>query len=235
MPPAVSRAPNGAADRSVAMHCSALSGRPSSLVIGLVGDECELVAKIREVLVGSGLSSLEASQSVEGLLGVRSRLSAAVLLLGVDEVSNREKVAAARSVLSPVPLIGVWGKLHQDEERGAFRLALDGIILSEHLERALVPAVFAIGAGLACVPQALRAELNRENLSSRERQILGMVVMGSTNSEIAARLFLAESTVKSHLSSAYTKLGVRSRKDATALILDSSVGFDRGILAISAA
>ena len=44
--------------------------------------------------------------------------------------------------------------------------------------------------------------------------------MGFTNSEIGARMFLAESTVKSHLSSSYSKLGVRSRSEAVSLLLD---------------
>jgi predicted transcriptional regulator len=52
------------------------------------------------------------------------------------------------------------------------------------------------------------------------------------NSQIAERLFLSESTVKSHLSSAFGKLGVRSRNEAVNLILDSERGLGMGILAL---
>ena len=48
-----------------------------------------------------------------------------------------------------------------------------------------------------------------------------MVVMGMSNKAIAGKLFLAESTVKCHLSSAFSKLGVRSRNEAADLILHS--------------
>jgi DNA-binding NarL/FixJ family response regulator len=50
-----------------------------------------------------------------------------------------------------------------------------------------------------------------------------------TNSQIASELFLAESTVKSHLSSAFAKLGVSSRSEAVAVILDPERGPGLGI------
>jgi len=56
-------------------------------------------------------------------------------------------------------------------------------------------------------------------------------VMGYMNSQIAERLFLAESTVKSHLSSAFGKLGVHSRNEAVSLILDPERGLATSILA----
>ena len=65
------------------------------------------------------------------------------------------------------------------------------------------------------------------------KQILGMVVLGFSNAEIAAKLYVSESTVKSHLSSAFATIGVRTRKQAAALILDPGSGFGTGILAIT--
>jgi DNA-binding NarL/FixJ family response regulator len=58
-------------------------------------------------------------------------------------------------------------------------------------------------------------------------------VLGFTNREIADKLYLAESTVKTHLSSAFTKLDARSRSEAVARILDPESGYGVGILAIA--
>jgi DNA-binding NarL/FixJ family response regulator len=85
------------------------------------------------------------------------------------------------------------------------------------------------------VPRSLGLHIARPALSYRERQILGLVVLGFTNGDIAGRLHLAESTVKSHLSSAFAKLGVSSRREAAAMISDADGGLGPGILAISVA
>jgi DNA-binding NarL/FixJ family response regulator len=122
-------------------------------------------------------------------------------------------------------------------DRRAMRLALaagaDGFVLDDELEASLPAAVRGVCSGQLSLPRVARDIVARPSLSTREKQILGMVVLGFSNGEIAAQLFLAESTVKSHLSSAFSKLGVRSRNEATAMILDPDSGLGTGILAIS--
>jgi DNA-binding NarL/FixJ family response regulator len=56
------------------------------------------------------------------------------------------------------------------------------------------------------------------------------VVQGFTNGQIAHRLCVAESTVKTHLSSAFSKLDVGSRAEAAALVLDPEEGYGLGVL-----
>jgi DNA-binding NarL/FixJ family response regulator len=55
-------------------------------------------------------------------------------------------------------------------------------------------------------------------LSHRQREILGLVAEGRSNAQIAAHLYLSESTIKQHLRAAYKALGVRNRGEAAQLI-----------------
>jgi DNA-binding NarL/FixJ family response regulator len=114
--------------------------------------------------------------------------------------------------------------------RRAVRAGAQSLVLEDQLEGALVPAVHAVAAGLSVVPAVLRDGADSLNFSHREREVLALAISGRTNSEIATTLFLAESTVKSHLSSAYRKLGAASRKDAASLILDPDEGLGELVL-----
>ena len=125
---------------------------------------------------------------------------------------------AARRIVVVSPLCGSLGA------RRAVRAGATSLVLEHELDAALVPAVRAVAAGLTAVPSVLQNDMDGLAFSHRERQVLRLAIDGSTNREIATTLFLAESTVKSHLSSAYRKLGAAGRKDAAAMILDPDEG-----------
>jgi DNA-binding NarL/FixJ family response regulator len=143
-------------------------------------------------------------------------------------------VRALRTQLSEETLIVVVGS---DDRRGAVQGALGAgagaFVTLDLLDEAFVPSLAAALVGQLVVPSGRTRRLQALVLSAREKQVLALVVMGMTNAEIAGKLYLAESTVKSHLSSAFGKLGVRSRNEAAAIILDPHLGLGLGILAIS--
>ena len=87
-------------------------------------------------------------------------------------------------------------------------------------------------AGQVSLPRELHRCAVRPAFSHREKQVLALVVRGLGNRQIAARLFLSESTVKSHLASAFQKLGVRSRKEAATVLLDPDEGLGASILSV---
>lgn len=129
------------------------------------------------------------------------------------------------------PVVIVCEAVRPGELRLALAAGVSGIVPEEHLTT-LGPCLAAVRAGQVCVPMQHSRQIEPAALSAREKQILGLVVMGYMNSQIAEQLFVAESTVKSHLSSAFGKLGVRSRNEAVDLILDPERGLGMGILSL---
>jgi ATP/maltotriose-dependent transcriptional regulator MalT len=61
------------------------------------------------------------------------------------------------------------------------------------------------------------------DLTTRERQVLGLLAAGLSNAEIAGRLVISQATVKTHVRAIYDKLGVHSRSAATRFALDHSL------------
>jgi DNA-binding NarL/FixJ family response regulator len=106
------------------------------------------------------------------------------------------------------------------------------VVARSQVPTALGASIDAIRAGQVVFPAAAVASV-RPVFTVREKQVLGMVVLGFSNAEISQKLFVAESTVKSHLATAFAKLGVRSRRAAAEAILDPINGLGTGILTIS--
>jgi DNA-binding NarL/FixJ family response regulator len=139
---------------------------------------------------------------------------------------------SAWSATPKTPVVLVCSEIRPGDLRVALSGGAAGVVLERDLATALGPALQAARAGQLCVPRQHSEQVEPASLSPREKQILGLVVMGYMNGQIAEQLFVAESTVKSHLSSAFSKLGVRSRTEAAELILDSERGLGVGILAL---
>jgi DNA-binding NarL/FixJ family response regulator len=183
-------------------------------------------------LSADGLDLVADARTLDRLVRQRS-LDAAVVV--VKKLRRREYgiVHNLRAELPTTPIVIVSDELTRRDLVVAERAGADGLVLHSRVSVALAAAVRAACAGQLVVPRDLAAEGTRPTLTVRERQVLGMVVLGCTNAEIAKRLFVAETTVKSHLSTAFAKLGVRSRNEAVGAILDPDRGLGTGILAIS--
>jgi len=155
-----------------------------------------------------------------------------VLCIDADNTSPAKQIGHLRAQFGQATILLVCADIQRWQLRSVLNSGAGGVILQEEISTALGPCLRAVLAGQICVPRRHGRHIEPPVLSVREKQILGLVVMGHMNSEIAQRLYLAESTVKSHLSSAFAKLGVRSRNEAVELILDSERGLGVGILAL---
>jgi DNA-binding NarL/FixJ family response regulator len=149
--------------------------------------------------------------------------------------SAEERAAAIRDARERLPEahVVVIATADSNGVHKAFEAGAAGFLFESNLEATVSPTVRAVCAGQVVVPPVMRSSVVRPALTHREKQTLGLAVLGLTNAEIARQLFLAESTVKCHMTSIFSKLGVRSRSEATAHVLDPSYGLGLGILRLS--
>lgn len=156
----------------------------------------------------------------EALDGLDEEAPIVILVCDLDLAAEMAKLRRFRRELQEVPIVAVSPPATGTGVRRGLDAGADAIVFEPMIESTLAVTVSAVGSGQSVVPRELRASVQPPTLSHRERQVLTFVTKGLTNSQIAEQLFLSESTVKSHLSSAFAKFGVRSRREAAALFLE---------------
>jgi len=200
--------------------------------IGVVAADEILTRRVSAVLARLGFDVVAAQRSTAELAAASAGAPAVVVIAAAGaDVAAAVELARLELAQSLVVVIALESEARVVRELIA--AGADAIVLESELEQCLGTAIAAVVAGQVVLPRVVREHLVRPTLSPREKQIAGMVVLGFTNGEIAAKLHVAETTVKSHLTSIFRKLGVRSRSEASARILDPHDGLGLGILAIT--
>ena len=122
---------------------------------------------------------------------------------------------------------------------GAIEAGAAGFVLKDCSAEDLIAAVRAVAGGGAwfdpgvaprlldhyrrLVAPASRQAAKLESLTDREHDVLRLMARGATNAEIAAAIYVAEATVKTHVGSIFAKLGVRDRAAAIVFAYDHGV------------
>jgi DNA-binding NarL/FixJ family response regulator len=204
---------------------------PPKLLVEVVSDDAVRRARLEEILRDEGLSPQQ--QPVQAYDG-REQPQLIVAVGRLFDAPGRSLVGSLRSEAPPATRVVVCtDHVGRRELRRAIDEGLDGLVWESDIGLSLAPTVRAVLAGQLVIPRELRRRLETPNLSTREKQVLSLVIMGLSNGEIAGRLFIAQTTVKTHLGSAFRKLGVSSRAEAAHLITDPEEGLGTGILRIT--
>jgi two-component system, NarL family, response regulator LiaR len=146
-------------------------------------------------------------------------------------MADMNGAAATRTIRQQFPNIQVLALTSFKEEelvKNALEAGAIGYLLKDVSADELVKAIRAAHAGRATLsPEAAQVLVHAasrpptpgHDLTERERAVLALMVEGLNNTQIAGRLVVSPSTIKSHVSHILSKLGVTSRTEAVALAL----------------
>jgi DNA-binding NarL/FixJ family response regulator len=181
-----------------------------------------------------GVSVTAAVESVTGAEQVAASIPVDVVLLGSDVV-DMDGLDGIRRLLARFPRAHII-VLGSEEDPVAVTMTIrggaDGYLPRSTSRDGLVRSLQAAKRGEVAIPRSLMPHIVNalrtrscshsgddvyERLSQREREVLNEMTRGRSNAEIAQRLSLKESTVKTHVSSILRKTGSRSRFEFNAV------------------
>jgi DNA-binding NarL/FixJ family response regulator len=224
-----------------AQPARAAPARPIRLL--LADDQPLLRTGFRMVLGGEPDLDIvaEACDGTEAV-DLATRLLPDVVLMDV-RMPRQDGVTATRTIVAarlPVRVLILTTFDLDEYVVGALRAGASGFLTKDVPAEDLITAIRTVAAGDAVVaPRILRHLLDRfatslpdpgaprrtdlDALTDREREVLVQVAGGLSNAEIAVRLAVSETTVKTHVGHVLTKLGLRDRVQAVVLAYESGL------------
>ena len=184
-------------------------------------------------VVGEAIDGTDAVRAVE-------RLHPDVVVMDV-RMPTMDGIEATRRVTASdaPPKVLILTTFDLDEYvYEALRAGASGFLLKDRPPEELVAAVRIVASGEALLapsvtrrliaefasrPEPVIAPAGFDELTEREREVLVLMAQGASNAEIAGRLFVAETTVKTHVGHVLRKLDLRDRAQAVVFAYESGL------------
>jgi len=197
----------------------------------LIADDHPIVREGLRTILGfqEGVEVVGEASDGQEAVDLAQSLLADVVLMDI-RMSKLDGVEATRRIKAQNPQIGVIVLTNYDDDRYVFEgieAGASGYLLKDIGADDLSEAIHRVARGESLMaPSVLRKvldefahraeerELPHEGLTPRELEVLQALARGLKNEEIAKELFITEKTVKSHLGSIFSKLGVNDRSQA---------------------
>ncbi|RXK54775.1 response regulator transcription factor [Oleiharenicola lentus] len=199
----------------------------------VIDDDPKIRKQTCALLQSEGYTTVEARNGREGITLARSEKPALVLCdITMPEMNGHRVVESLRQdpATAHLPFIFLTGWSERSDQRTGMNLGADDYLVKPVEPVDLLGAVQArlrrrqqtTGATRAAsVADATPGAIERAlGLTAREAEILSWVVQGKTNPEIGTILGIQLTTVKKHLESIFTKLGVENRTAAVTSVLE---------------
>jgi len=205
------------------------AGGTADLDVLIVDDHGLVREGLRSVLEGErGIRVVGEAGSAEEALALARKLRPQVVILD-NRLPDRDGLAIVgeiRQISTATRILLCSGLAEGSMLAEAAAAGADGFVAKESPNAEIVDAVRKVAGGAAVVGAESAQVLFRDlrdrgaqlskvrSLSGREREVLGLLAEGLTNREIAGRLFIAEKTVRNHVSGILRKLSLRHRTEA---------------------
>lgn len=204
-----------------------------------MADKLKIMLVDDHYLVRMGLASIialepdmtvcaEASTGEQALgLYRRHRPDVTLLDLRLPGMNGTETMQAIRAEFPDARLVMISTYVCDEEIYGALQAGALAYLVKSVQREELIRAVRKAAAGQRHIPAEVASRLadrvTRSQLSTRELEVLRLLVAGRRNREIAGTLDITEGTVKLHVSSILGKLGVTDRTEAVTRALQRGI------------
>jgi two-component system NarL family response regulator len=172
----------------------------------------------RMELVGEAGSAQEAMT-----LFRKMRPDVTLMDMRMPDGSGAETIEAIRNEFTNARIIILSSFDHEEDIYQAIQAGARGYLLKDSPRTELISAIIRVHSGERCIPAnvatRLAERIGGNELTSREFEVLKLIVKGKSNKEIGDNLGISEGTVKSHVNNILSKLNVTDRTQAMSVAL----------------